>query len=272
MSIKLESVLRSECVLTGMAFTSKEDALQAVAEAVKQCDVVDSVDVKTILNGLKQREEIGSTGFGNQIAIPHCRLPEVNDFVVGVISVPDGITFGAIDEGDVRLLAFIVGPERESNDHIALLSEISHAMMAPGAIEEMVQAETPDALKKSLLSHSRGSVDAKDPTSKNLFHVFVTDEGKFREILQVFAAMEATALSVVEARTASEYLAKIPLFAGFWGDREVGVCRTITALVEKDFTNEVVRRIEQIAGDLDKSGDVSIAVQNVFYSSGILWS
>ncbi len=268
--MKLEKVLYPECVVAGLELQSKDDALQAVARTAKKSGLLANVDEETILAGLRQREEIGSTAFGDQIAIPHCRLASVSDFVVGLISVPKGVSFDAVDGQAVKLVAFIVGPESESNDHIALLSEISHSLMTPGAIDEMIAAESAADLRKGMLTHSSTNVDTFDPTSRNLFHVFITDEDKFREVLQVFAAMEATAISVVEARTASEYLAKIPLFSGFWNDRITGVCHTITALVEKDFTNETVRRIEQVAAKSDGSGDVSIAVQNVFYSSGIL--
>jgi hypothetical protein len=103
-----------------------------------------------------------------------------------------------------------------------------------------------------------------------LFHVFITNEDKFRKVLQVFSAMEATALSVTEARTASEYLSKMPLFAGFWNDRTEGVCYAITAMIEKKLTNEVIRRIEQVTGVLDQSVDIALAVQDVFYATGTI--
>ena len=120
-----------------------------------------------------------------------------------------------------------------------------------------------EALRKSFIRHSHDKVDTKDHSNKNLFHVLIVGEDRFREILQIFAAMEAKAISVVEARTASEYLTKMPLFSGFWSDRNDGVCHAITALVEKRFSNEIIRRIESVTGKLDESTCVTLAVQEV---------
>jgi len=46
---------------------------------------------------LKDREEVGSTGFGNEIAIPHCVIDNISDFVVGVLVIPDGVDYNSID-------------------------------------------------------------------------------------------------------------------------------------------------------------------------------
>ena len=266
--MRLLDAVRRECVVSGLSLSDKENSLQEVARIAKECPILADVSQEAIFEGLKQREALGSTGFGDGIAIPHCRLPEATEFVVGLLTVPDGVTFDALDDKPVRIIVFIVGPERESNEHISLLSEISHALTIPGAAEEMIASLAPEALRESFLRHSRDNVDTKDHTSKNLFHVFVHDEALFHDVLRVFAAMEPTSLAVVEAKDASEYLGKLPLFAGFWSDRQLGVCRTITALVEKRYTNEAIRRIERIAGKLDESMDIAIAVQGVFYAAG----
>lgn len=263
-------VLDPVCIKTHVAADTKEEALLQVVKAAKESKGLSSVSEDVLFAGMKAREELGSTGFGGGIAIPHCRLPEVQDFVVGILTFSEGVAFEAIDDKPVRLMVFIVGPARESDEHISLLSEISHALMIPGAAEEMIAASTPEALTESFLRHSRDDLDSKDHTSKNLFHLFITNEDKFRKVLQVFSAMDATALSVTEARTAAEYLSKMPLFAGFWNDRTEGVCYAITALIEKKLTNETIRRIEQATESLDQSTDIALAVQDVFYATGML--
>jgi len=270
--MKLQTALKNECIKTGLSLQSKQEVLEAITKLAKQSPVLADVKESKILEALKRREELGSTGFSNSIGIPHCRMREVKDFVVGMISVPDGVDFEAPSGEKVKLFAFIIGPESEGNEHLALLSEISHAFMKPGAVEDMLRASTAEDMREKLLAGSKRGPKEADTPQRSLFHVFVTDENKFRQILQVFAAMEASAISVVEGRQGSDYLAKIPLFAGFWSDKNLGICHNITALVEQDFTNETVRRIEQIARDGGWGDDVTLAVQKVFYSSGRLWS
>ena len=91
--MKLIDVLREECVVTGARPGGKEEALVQVAETAARCSVLKGVSTKEIVEALKEREELGSTGFGKGIAIPHCRMESVTEFVVGIITVPDGVEF-----------------------------------------------------------------------------------------------------------------------------------------------------------------------------------
>ena len=95
-------------------------------------------------------------------------------------------------------------------------------------------------------------------------------EELFKDILQVFAAMETSSIAIIEAKNIREYLARIPLFAGFWSDSHLGVNRIIAAIIDKSLTNETLRAIENITGSLDKRTDVMVTVQDIFYTSGSL--
>lgn len=268
--MRIIDLLRSECIAPKATLNGKADALEKVAALAKRCKILEHVDQKAILEGLQQREELGSTGFTNGIAIPHCRLPEVEEFVVGLLTVPSGVDFESLDGEKVTLIVFIIGPENGAHDHLSLLSEISHTLRIPGVIDELTAATTSEALTESFLRHCRGDVDKKDHNSKNLFHIHVRNDDCFHELLQVLVSLEPTTLTVVEATQASEYLAKIPIFAGFWSDREQHVCRIIVAQIEKRLTNEAIRRIEEITGPLDECADVSVSIQDLFYSAGFL--
>ena len=98
----------------------------------------------------------------------------------------------------------------------------------------------------------------------------MTNEDVFHELLQVLVSLEPATLTVVEATQASEYLAKIPIFAGFWSDREQQACRIIITQIEKRLTNEAIRRIEEITGSLNESSEVSVSIQDLFYSAGLI--
>jgi len=132
--MKLINVLRKECVVVGARFGDKSEALRRVAQVAKNSPVLKDVSEAEILAGLQDRESLGSTGFGNGIAIPHCRLCSVHDFVVGMITIPAGVDFKALDDREVKLMLFIIGPEKESNDHInnqaRLLSRASSGTVA----------------------------------------------------------------------------------------------------------------------------------------------
>jgi PTS system nitrogen regulatory IIA component len=266
--MKLVDLVKDECIDAEVTATNKSECLKEITRLAKQSTLLRDVAETDILEGLKTREELGSTGFGNGIAIPHCRLPNVKDFVVGLIRVPEGVDFDSMDGKPVNLLVLIIAPESEANDHISLLSAVSRILRIPEARKEMAAASTAELLKESFLRYERDSAQKKG--SNHLFHITTLNDTYFRDILQLLTGMSPSMLAVVEAKQASQFLAKIPLFAGFWSDREMNSGRLIIAQIDKRLTNETIRSIEDIVGKLDDAKDIAICVQDIFFSAGQL--
>lgn len=264
------NVVRRECVASGVKASDKASVLSVIAELAAGSKALAGVPAGEIEKGLADREEIGSTGFGKGIAIPHCRLESVPEFVVGVVSVPGGVEFASMDGEPVKLLVFIVGPALESSDHIRILSTVSRVLSSPDAVSEMIAASKDEALYESLARHLRDEPRPEEGEDKSLFQVIVQDEDLFREILEVFGATEPRFTAVIEAENAGSYLSKVPLFAGLWGENPRSFSRIIVSLVRKRMTNELVRRIEAVTGPLGQSDRVLVIVQDVFFSGGSL--
>ena len=267
--MKLANLLRPECVLVGPELTDKTAALHKIAQTAKNHPILKEISEEHVFHKLQEREALGSTGFGQGVAIPHCRLEGVTDFVLGLISVPGGVDFKASDGKKVELMVFIVAPASESNKHIKILSAISRTFLIPGAVKEILAEETPEAMRESFLRYGRTDIDTREQTTKSMFHVFVQDEVLFQDILGILNA-EASSMVVVEAKNTGAYLTKIPLFADFWRDRPSESARTIIAVVEKALANETLRRIETITGDLSDCSGVMVAVQELSYVAGSL--
>ena len=123
--MKLAEVLRTECVHVGSAANDKALALCEIAALAKRSLLCRNVTEEAILDALQDRETLGATALGHGVAIPHCRLKGLHDFVVGLMTIPDGVDFEAGDGVAVRLLIFIIAPYEQSNAHIRLLSALS---------------------------------------------------------------------------------------------------------------------------------------------------
>jgi len=210
--MKLLNVLRDECIVVNAQVADKTAVLSEIARTARKSPILKDLNEENILQGLQEREELGSTGFGQGIAIPHCRLKSVPDFVVGVMTVADGVDFDALDGQKVQLIVFIIGPEGDPDKHIRLLSEISRVLLVPGATKELLAAETAESMRESFLRYTRADIDTKDQTSKNLLHVFVQDEDLFRDILGALNA-ESVSITVVDTENAAAYLVRMPLFS-----------------------------------------------------------
>ena len=266
----LINALRKECVIAGLKLDDKSSALKKIAAIAKASELLKDVSENEIFDGLQEREALGSTGFKGSIAIPHCRLKAVKDFVVGMLSVPDGVDFASLDNGKVKLLVFIIAPLKESDEHIHLLSAISQIISIPEAVNEMVIALSSEALYESFLRLARDEVKTEKGIGRNIMHVFVQNEDMFQAILEIFGSIETSSAIVLDAENMGAYLLKLPLFAGLWVDHPHRFSRLIVALVSKNMTNETIRRIERITGPLKNCTEVLVTIQDIFYCAGSL--
>lgn len=94
---------------------------------------------------LKRRENLGSTGIGRRIAIPHCRSLVVNRLRVAFGRKLAGIDFDAIDKKPVQHIFLIVAPPLEvSNQYLPVLGRIAQFGKEPDVPERLAQIEAPE--------------------------------------------------------------------------------------------------------------------------------
>ncbi|MHC4258903.1 MAG: PTS sugar transporter subunit IIA [Planctomycetota bacterium] len=268
--MKLIDVLRKECIVAGTRFQNKTEVLEQIARIAKKSSILKGVSEQEILAGLQEREKLGSTGFGKGIAIPHCRLKSVKDFVVGIITVPSGVDFEALDAEKVNLIIFIIAPEAKPNEHLKLLSAISQTLLIPDAVKEILVESSSEAVCESFLRHTRAEIDTRKQTAKCIFNVFVQDENIFREMLEKLAGIETSSLVIANMESVAAYLTTVPLFADFWRDKPHSFSRVIVVIVDKGLSNETIRRIESVTGDLNNCTGVMVTAQDVSYTAGSL--
>ena len=266
--MRIIEILKEECIASGVDLANKEQALGEVVSVARKHPALAGVAEGVVLDALKERESLGSTGFGDGIAIPHCRLEGISEFIVGIITVPGGVKFEALDNKDVKLMIFIIAPLEKSNEHIKLLSAVSQTLMIPGAVKEIIAGHSDEAVRESFLRHTRDEIDTKEKIGKNLFTVTIQDETIFRDMVGTLSGIDSNSVSIIEAENAGSYLAKMPLFADFWSDKKHPFCKVILATVEKGLTNETLRRIEALTGCLSDRDDVLVTIQELSYWAG----
>jgi mannitol/fructose-specific phosphotransferase system IIA component (Ntr-type) len=94
---------------------------------------------------LKRRENLGSTGIGRGIAIPHCRSLVVNRLRIAFGRKKDGIDFNAIDDDPVHHLFLIVAPPLEvSNQYLPVLGKIAQFAKEEDVPEKLAALEDTD--------------------------------------------------------------------------------------------------------------------------------
>lgn len=151
--IALETILtpsRSRMNVTG---GSKKKALESVAAlfAEEQSDI----DPDLLFDSLIAREKLGSTGFGNGIAIPHCRFDGCTSPMGAILRLDSPVDFDAIDGAPVDLLFVLLVPKAATEDHLDLLRQIASLLNNEQVRQRLRQAPDDQALYQVALSASR---------------------------------------------------------------------------------------------------------------------
>jgi PTS system nitrogen regulatory IIA component len=120
--MELREFFSTDAVNLHLAGTAKDDVLKELIGLLK----LPEKDEAMLFKMLKRRENLGSTGIGRGIAIPHCRSLVVNKLRVAFGRKPVGVDFKAIDDKPVHFFFLIVAPPLEvSNQYLPVLGKIA---------------------------------------------------------------------------------------------------------------------------------------------------
>lgn len=111
-----------------------------------------------IADGLRRREQLGSTAIGRGVAIPHCRSNAFSAPRAAFLRLARGIDFGAGDGEPVDLLYAMCVPEDLTQQHLQTLSELADAFSDAGFREALRDAPDIAALRALLLGSAQGLV------------------------------------------------------------------------------------------------------------------
>lgn len=102
----------------------------------------DVKDAEDLSGRLLEREKLGCTGLGNGIAIPHCKLSGVEQALLAIGIVRDGVDFQALDGRPVRLIFLVLSPADSPTGHLQALARVSRLVKTPGVTESILSAAT----------------------------------------------------------------------------------------------------------------------------------
>ena len=123
---------------------SRDAALLELVESLGLADEV--LDKERLLQALLEREQIVSTGIGLGLAVPHAKIPEVTDFVVGYGRSIEGIDWGSIDDQPVHHVIVIAGPPDRQHKYLQFLASVTLHLKRPELRDALTHAEDRDAL------------------------------------------------------------------------------------------------------------------------------
>jgi PTS system nitrogen regulatory IIA component len=115
----------------------KAAAIKMLAGMLARGSSVDAAEVEHVLT---ERERLQSTGIGEGVAIPHGALPQLETQHAGLLIVPEGLDFAAIDGLDVNIIFAVIGPKRATGEHLKTLARVSRLLRNRGFRDRLVAA------------------------------------------------------------------------------------------------------------------------------------
>ena len=152
--IQLENILTPGRSLVNVPGGSKKKALEQIANLISR--EVPDLEQQDVFEALIAREKLGSTGFGNGIAIPHCRLKACSTPVSAVLHLKKPVDFDAIDGAPVDLLFVLLVPEAATDAHLELLRQIASMLDRKDVREKLREASSNEALYQVVLDVQNG--------------------------------------------------------------------------------------------------------------------
>jgi len=126
--MKFADFVSRDAIRAQLAATDKEGSIREMVQALLDAGEIESDEFESIVKAILKREELGSTGIGRGVAVPHTKHPSV-DRLVGTVAISSqGVDFASLDGESVELLFLLISPPDRPGDHLRALENISRQL------------------------------------------------------------------------------------------------------------------------------------------------
>ncbi len=132
--MELADILAEDSVLTCTGITDKRQLFEVLAKKAAERTGLSEAE---IVDALMAREELGSTGLGNGIAIPHGKLKGLNGVIAVFARLDEAIEFDSVDDQPVDLVMLLLAPVGAGADHLKALSRVARMLRTDAVVDEL---------------------------------------------------------------------------------------------------------------------------------------
>jgi PTS system fructose-specific IIA component/PTS system nitrogen regulatory IIA component len=148
--MKFSDFICREAIRTNLDAREKKDVIRAMATSLLEAKKINEQDYESIVEAILKREELGSTGIGRGVAVPHTKHPSI-DKLIGTVAVSEeGVNFDSLDGEKVHLLFLLVSPPDRPGDHLRALENISRQLRDDTFCKFLKQSKKPEDVSQLL--------------------------------------------------------------------------------------------------------------------------
>ena len=139
-----------DAIKAELSADNKEGVIRELVRSLISAGQIQEAEEDSIVKAIMKREELGSTGIGRGVAVPHTKHPSV-DRLIGTVGVSqEGIDFQSLDGEKVQLFFLLVSPPDRPGDHLRALENISRQLRDDTFCRFLKQSKTRDDIKQLL--------------------------------------------------------------------------------------------------------------------------
>ena len=144
--MRMSNFVVREAIVPSLSATTKEGVVREMVQSLHAAGYFRENDVEEIVKAVLRREQLGSTGIGRNIAIPHSKHASA-DRLIGTLALsPAGVPFDSIDGEPVYIFVLLVSPQDRPGDHLRALENVVRSMRDDQFVKNLRQATTRDAI------------------------------------------------------------------------------------------------------------------------------
>ena len=148
--MKFSDFVKTSAIRAELTSTSKEAVIEELVQSLLDAGEIAADRKDDIVAAIMKREELGSTGIGRGVAVPHTKHPSV-DKLVGTVGVsPSGVEFDSLDGESVELFFLLISPPERPGDHLRALENISRQLRDESFCRFLKQSKSGDDIQQLL--------------------------------------------------------------------------------------------------------------------------
>lgn len=147
--MKIDEILKKESVIADLVGKNKLEVIQEMTSCLKQNNIIK--DEQVLFTTLMEREKLGSTGIGENVAIPHGKSDELTQIITVFARSLGGVDFESLDQKPVHFVCMVIAPAHSTGQHLKALARISRLFKNQALREGILKAEDSNAIYSILL-------------------------------------------------------------------------------------------------------------------------
>lgn len=137
--VKITDYMSEELILLDLKAKNKDEALKELSALIGKSKKIEKKDV--IYKALLERENLGSTGIGKEVAIPHAKTDAAESLTIAFGISKEGVDFKSLDQEKVKIFFVFASPFKDSQIYLKVLARISRLIRDENFREKLLNCE-----------------------------------------------------------------------------------------------------------------------------------